>query len=220
MTIARGVVLLALAQAMAGCGGSTLSGPTQELAATTAVVVPSVTAITPAMGSTGGFTWLKVSGTGFQPGATVTLGGITVNGRFDSRDRDGKTLYLESPAHAAGDVDVVVANPGGQTGTLPAGYAYALPQSFDFNGTWWGFSNQGQDIPLGFTIENNALTSVWCDTFAILTFSPPLPLSDGAFAFSKDNHVVVSGAIVAAAAAHGTINLADCTETTWVATRK
>lgn len=94
------------------------------------------------------------------------------------------------------------------------------PQSFDFNGSWSGFGTNGQDIPIRFTVQNDAVTSVSCDTFATLTFSPPRPVIDGAFSFSKGDGVAVSGAIVAESAAYGTINLAPCSDTTWTATRR
>lgn len=214
---------LALAGLVAGCGGTLPTGPT-PFAGITSVAssagIPTVAAVSPNTGSTGGFTTMKITGTGFESGGKVTLGGITVTPRFDSRDVDGKTMYIETPAHAAGAVDVVVTNLAGRAGTLTAGYVYSPPEAFDFNGTWWGYGNAGQDIPIGFTIENNQLVSVSCYTYATLTFSPPRAVVNGEFSFSGDAGVAVSGAIVAASAAHGTINIAPCSATIWIATRQ
>jgi hypothetical protein len=129
-------------------------------------------------------------------------------------------MYLDTPAHVFGTVDVVVTNPDGQSVRLNGGYTYASPLTFDFNGTWEGYGNAGQDIPIVFTIRNNELISVSCDTFATLTFSTPPLVTNGEFAFSRDGGVVVSGRIVSASDAVGTINLAPCNGTTWGATRQ
>jgi hypothetical protein len=129
-------------------------------------------------------------------------------------------MYLDSPAHAVGTVDVVVSNPGGQSGQLTGGYTYASPQTFDFNGNWSGFGNAGQDIPIRFTIQNNVLTSVSCDTFATLTFSPSPSVNNGEFSFSRDDGVGVTGKIVSVSTAVGTIDLAPCSATRWGATRE
>jgi hypothetical protein len=129
-------------------------------------------------------------------------------------------MYLDTPAHVFGTVDVVVTNPDGQSGRLNGGYTYASPLTFDFNGTWSGYGNAGQDIPIRFTIQNNELIGVSCDTFATLTFSTPPLVTNGEFAFSRDDGVVVSGRIVSASGAVGTINLAPCTATRWGATKQ
>jgi hypothetical protein len=62
-------------------------------------------------------------------------------------------MYVNTPPQEAGVVDVSVANPGGQLVSAREGFSYRLPQSFDFNGTWSGFGDAGQDILLGFTIR-------------------------------------------------------------------
>ena len=66
---------------------------------------PSLAAISPNLGSTGGATPAQITGIGFQPGATVTNGGAMVPGRRDARDPAGTVIYLDVPAHAAGAVD-------------------------------------------------------------------------------------------------------------------
>jgi hypothetical protein len=181
---------------------------------------PTVTGIFPNIGSTGGETPLRIAGTGFLPGATATFGGSTVPTRTDPRDPLGTILYVDSPAHAAGAVDVVVTNPTGQPGGMAAGYTYASPGSFDFNGTWSGFGKAGQDIAIEFTIERDALISVSCHTFATLTFSPPPPVVHGEFDYRGDDGVLVSGRIVSESAAVGTLHLAPCTDTRWGAGRQ
>lgn len=178
---------------------------------------PFITAITPALGSTSGYTPLRISGTGFQSGATVTLDGATLQGRFENQSNG--VLYLQTPAHTAGIVDVLVTNPDGQTHRLAGGYTYALPQSFDFNGSWSGFGTDGHHVPVRLTIKNNLLVSLSCDSFTTLTFSPRPSVIDGEFSFSKDNGIVVTGRIVSTSAAVGTINLPSC-PARWSAARQ
>lgn len=186
----------------------------------TAAAPPTVAALSPTVGSSGGDTRIQVTGTGFQAGVTVSFGGMTVPGRFDSRWKDGTRMYLDTPVHTDGTVDVIVRNPDGQSGLLSAAYTFVAPDTFDFNGDWTGFGNAGQDIPLGFVIRDNAVISVTCDTFATLTFSPPLAVHDGAFAVLRDGGVSVSGRIVSASSAVGTMNLAPCSDTIFSAVRR
>jgi hypothetical protein len=82
---------------------------------------PTVTAIIPSSGPEGGGTAVQVTGADFVAGAQLFLGGeeaisVTV---ISSSLLEGQT-----PAHAAGVVDVMVVNPDAQTGTLPGGFTY------------------------------------------------------------------------------------------------
>lgn len=180
---------------------------------------PVVLLITPNLGSTGGGAPTRLIGSGFSSTTTVTFGGVSVRGRTDSRDPSGTLLYLESPPHAPGIVDVVLSNPGSKALTLRRAYTYAQPGAFDFNGNWSGFGNAGQDIPIIFIIENDVVTSASCDEYATLTFSPPLEVKNGEFSYSGAEGVSVTGRIVSAYNAVGTINLYPCTNTTWLAGR-
>jgi len=85
---------------------------------------PTVTAVSPASGSTAGGTSVTVTGTGFQSGAGLSFGGtpatgVTVNG--------GTSLTATTPSHAAGAVNVALTNPDGQTGTLAGGFTFTNP---------------------------------------------------------------------------------------------
>lgn len=123
-SIHRGVLLLALATGFAACDGGSPSGPTAL--PPTAQSPPSVTAISPSTGSTARPTPVTVSGTGFLAGATVTVDvravGVTVV--------NSTTITATVPAHAAGPADVVVTNPGGSGGTLPAAFTYSFDGPF------------------------------------------------------------------------------------------
>jgi hypothetical protein len=89
-------------------------------AAAPPVAAPSITAVAPNAGSTGGGTAVRITGSGFQAGATVTLDGEPWTVSADK----STVIRLTTQAHAAGAVDVVVSNPGGQTVRLAAGYTY------------------------------------------------------------------------------------------------
>lgn len=84
---------------------------------------PSITALEPAEGPTGGGTAVVVRGDGFEPGATVTFDGLEATVRWDDRT----TLVVVTPPHERGPVDVVVTNPDTQTGALAGGFEYIPP---------------------------------------------------------------------------------------------
>jgi hypothetical protein len=169
----------------------------------------SIRAMTPQPGSTAGGSSVTITGTGIQSGATVTVGGAVT----EATSYDG-SMYLITPAHAAGIVDVVVTNPGGQSASLPGGYTYASPESFDFNGEWEAGAHE---TPIRFTIRNNTLVSLSCGTSAPVMFSTAPVVTQGEFSFAGDDGIAVTGRIVSASAATGTINIGACAATTWYA---
>jgi hypothetical protein len=63
-----------------------------------------------------------VAGTGFLPGATLTLDGVTAVVR--SVNPSGTRIVATTPVHEAGTVDVVVTNPDGPSVTLTGGYTF------------------------------------------------------------------------------------------------
>ena len=85
---------------------------------------PTVAAVSLSGGFTGGGTALTVTGTGFSPTATVTLGGTAAT---EVVWVSSTSLMLKTPAHAAGLVNVVVTNPDTQSGTGTGLYTYAPP---------------------------------------------------------------------------------------------
>jgi autotransporter-associated beta strand protein len=75
---------------------------------------PTITAISPGVGSSSGGTTVTITGTGFSSTVGVTFGGssgtlINVSG--------STSISVETPAHVAGIVPVVVVNSDGQTAT-------------------------------------------------------------------------------------------------------
>ena len=120
-----GLVLIS-ASFIAGCEGSPVTPPPLPTPLT-------VTAITPSTGSTSGPTTVTIAGTGFQSGATVTIASIAVLATVVSSTAITATI----PAHAAGTVDVVVTNPGGQSGRLDGAFTFAdaLPYAITASAT-------------------------------------------------------------------------------------
>lgn len=80
----------------------------------------SVTSIEPNMVPVDVLAGIRIVGTGFQPGATVTIGGEATNVTVVSQ----ALLQATAPARSAGTVDVTVTNPGGSVFTLPRAFSY------------------------------------------------------------------------------------------------
>jgi alpha-tubulin suppressor-like RCC1 family protein len=98
---------------------TTVTGPYSNVASAI-IINPSITSITPDHGIVDGGTAVTINGSGFSGTAPrVTLDGLACTNIVLV---DSTTITCNTPAHAAGPVDVVVDN--GQTATLPAGYTY------------------------------------------------------------------------------------------------
>ena len=82
---------------------------------------PTVSAITPNSGTTGGGTAVTITGTGFLAGATVNLGGTAATGVTVV---NSTSITATTAVHAAGAVSVVVTNTDAQSGTLTNGFTY------------------------------------------------------------------------------------------------
>ena len=81
----------------------------------------NISGILPRAGPTGGGP-VAVYGMGIDPHATATLGEAQLEAI--SIAPDGSVLMGIAPAHAAGDVDVLVTNPDGTTRRLSKGFSY------------------------------------------------------------------------------------------------
>jgi hypothetical protein len=130
-----GVVALAFA-----CDGTTTNPtPTPDLATPLpdltmlpdlTTLVPVVNNIAPAIGPTSGGTSVTISGSGFDQGATVKIGNLTVTGVTVSAD--GTTITFMTPANLGkpGPYDVIVTNGNSQTTTKTAGFSYFITVTF------------------------------------------------------------------------------------------
>jgi len=96
---------------------ATLAAP-----AFTYVGPPKITAVDPSTGSVGGGTTVKITGSGFLTGATVTFDGISAT---SVSVVSATEISAKTPAHAAGKVEVIVKNLDGQTGSKTDAYTYA-----------------------------------------------------------------------------------------------
>lgn len=88
------------------------------------LVAPAVSGVNPASGPTAGGQPVTISGTGFEVGAAVTVGGTPCAG---ATLVSATTMTCTPGGHAAGAVDVTVTNYDGQSGTRPGGYTYSAP---------------------------------------------------------------------------------------------
>jgi hypothetical protein len=82
---------------------------------------PTVGNVAPSSGSISGGTAVTITGANFVAGATVSLDGNAATG---VRVVNSTTITATTPAHAAGAVNVTVANADAQSGTLPSGFTY------------------------------------------------------------------------------------------------
>jgi hypothetical protein len=176
---------------------------------------PFITGLSPSAGSTGGSTPLKITGSGFQPGAVVFIDGIAISAFV----LDSHSIYACAPPHDSGTVDVVVVNPSGLSDWVARAYTFIPPQAFDFNGEWIGVAGSEHQMEVRFTVQNDELVCVSCGNSGLVTFSPPPKVSFGEFSTVRTDGVGISARIVSASEAVGTINIEPCPYTNWIATR-
>ena len=177
---------------------------------------PVIKEVRPNIGATGGGTPIAIFGEWWTV-STVTVGGIVTPFEFD--DFPGG-LYLSTPAHAAGTVEVTVTDSDGRSGS--AMFTYAPPGTFDFNGDWQGWADDVAGLvhqPLLFTIRDNIVVSASCDASG-LTLDPPPVVTNGEFSFAGSGGVSITGKIVGSIYATGTINSASCASRVWSAYKK
>ncbi len=93
--------------------------------------VPGVrlTSVSPNTGSTAGGTNVTISGSGFQNGATVTIGGVAAT---NVNLVNATTITASTPLGPANEqvsqpVDIIVTNPDGLSGTLATAFTYFVP---------------------------------------------------------------------------------------------
>ncbi|QIG45063.1 hypothetical protein G5V58_21905 [Nocardioides anomalus] len=127
---------------------ATAGGSASLAAAYTYLATPTLSAVTPGAGPTGGGTAVILTGSGLRPGMTVRFGGTaaTLVGAAD----DGTSATVTTPAHPAGVADVFVATAGG-AGSLPGGYEYVAAPDLDALTPDEGPAGGGQGITLSGT---------------------------------------------------------------------
>jgi IPT/TIG domain len=167
-----------IAYSMAACSGSETAGPTEPSAGPSRVASggpkPTIANISPDSGSIYGGGVVTVVGN-IDRQATATLGGVGVSLGWSPADA-AVHLFI-TPAHAAGPVDIVVTNPDGGSQTVVGAYTYVEPGSYQLNGEWAGYTVDGSDTWIEFTVRDQLLTSVRCidpsDTRLAIDLSQP-----------------------------------------------
>ncbi|HEV8348412.1 MAG TPA: DUF4082 domain-containing protein [Vicinamibacterales bacterium] len=81
---------------------------------------PAITWMNPFQGATSGGTLATIFGANFVSGATVSFGGTAGTNVVVS----SSTINTTAPAHAAGNTNVVVTNPGGSNSTFTNGFRF------------------------------------------------------------------------------------------------
>lgn len=106
---------------------------------------PHLTSVSPATSPTTGGVAITLTGTGFLPGSTVTLGGTAAT---SVTVVNSGSITAKTPAHAAGAVDVVVTNPDGKTAALVDGVEYIAPPGRFTASPATGFTTGGLTVTL------------------------------------------------------------------------
>lgn len=102
-------------------GGAAAAPNMSEFFGAATNTAPKIDALSATSGPVSGGTAVTISGSGFATGATVTFGGTPAGAIVVG----STTINTTTPSHASGPVNIVVTNPGGQSGTLTNGYVYA-----------------------------------------------------------------------------------------------
>ena len=199
-------------------GGYTYEGP------------PVISELSPNIGSTAGGTPMAIIGTGMYDSRTLTVDGIVTPFENQS-DFEFGYLYLLTPAHAAGTVEVSVTDRHGQVGS--GVFTYASPATFDLNGDWEGLGYLAVGPEWGarlvLTIRDNTVVSVLCSVCrdgicsivgaSSLTLDPPPVVANGEFSFAGTGGSI-TGNILSPTYATGSLNLASCGSRQWTAQKK
>jgi len=86
-------------------------------------VTPTITTVAPTTGATNGGTGITVTGTNFQVGAQITVGGLPAS---DVVVQDVATITANTPGLPAGAADVRIKNPDGGNATKTGAFTYAV----------------------------------------------------------------------------------------------
>jgi len=146
------VLLVGLSGMGIGCADATSSLMPRPSSATPTSPTPaglSLLSVSPSSGPTIGGDYIRVSGIGFQSGATIALDGVAARvSRMTASVIDARTA-----AHATGLVDVVVTNPDGQTAMMSRAYTFdvfsvtggpnVVPPGGDLSVSWMAPSGRG-----------------------------------------------------------------------------
>jgi hypothetical protein len=136
---------------------------------------PTITAaLSPGSGPAAGGTTVTITGTGFQTGASVLIGG---NSATNVTVVSATQITAVTPAGAAGSADVQVTNPDSQVAILPNGFTYVPPPSVTGVAPNSGTSSGGTSISIsGNNFLPGATVQVGGVSATNVTFSSPTAL--------------------------------------------
>jgi hypothetical protein len=158
------VALVLITHTVAGCSRSEIAGPSAPAQGATPLPSgnpkPTIESISPDTGSIYGGGLVTVVGDIDRHGATATLGGIAVD--LGWSPTDATKYFLHTPPHTVGPVDLTIRNPGGGSQTVVGAYTYLEPTSERVDGEWAGWTVDGSDTWIEFTVRDQRLTSVRC----------------------------------------------------------
>jgi hypothetical protein len=179
---------------------------------------PSISSLSTGSGSTAGGTYIEIRGTGFQRSTRVTFDGVEARIMYQtSADR----ISLTTRPHGPGTVNLLVTNPDGQVDPREWTYTYTLPPFSDFNGEWEGRAGDENETSFSFRVENDLVVAVSCGSRRDIRPSPASPTTGGQFTARIDGLVSMTGALLSAGYAEGTVALPACTyDTYWFAHRR
>ena len=203
----------AVAGVMALCGCNTnpwdKTGPS--------ITAPTISAVSPSIGSTEGGTYVTVDGDQLKPGFTATLDGVPLTITPHTNGKVFKSFSFTAPAHAAGRADLAVRDSDGQFSPEYGvkKYTWASPDTFDFNGGWNAFVPNGNPNPFTFTVECDVLLEVTCYDGTPLLLPAPVRPSHGQIAVSSNGIVVFSAKLLSNGQAVGTVDFGTCQSANW-----
>lgn len=106
---------------------------------------PAITAVKPDTGPAAGGTAITIDGSGFEPGATVKIGGVAAT---SVKRKSATQITAVTPPGAAGPQDVVVSNPQGLSVTGVAAFTYGSPPKVISVSPASGPADGGQNVAL------------------------------------------------------------------------
>ncbi len=136
-------------------------------------ITPTIGTVTPATSTTNGGAAFTVTGTNFQAGAQVLVGGLPAG---DIVVQDNATITGNSPGLPVGTFDVIVKNPDGGTVTKTGAFTYTLgtgPINYIQRGDA-ATSNPATTFPASFANPQqagnlNVVIIGWADTLATVS---------------------------------------------------
>jgi len=151
------ILLVILLAGLSGCGvttGTPESGTTPPGGGGGTVPTgpaPTLIAISPQSGTIDGGTAVKLTGTSFVTGATVTFGSSAATG-VDVID--ASTITALTPAHSAGETQVTVTNPDKQSATLSGALTPLTNPGFESGSANWVLLGSGGSVNFGSNSAN------------------------------------------------------------------